>query len=94
MWTRTRGTTSQYIFQLSLKYFAVSFQIVNVAVLDYVPRVRALLAGVPARVQANYIVWRNVKSSLSFLNTAALDHALEYSKVLTGKKQYAPRWER
>ena len=66
----------------------------NVAVLDYVPRVRALLAGVPARVQANYIVWRNVKSSLSFLNTAALDHALEYSKVLTGKKQYAPRWER
>ena len=66
----------------------------NVAVLDYVPRVRALLAGVPARVQANYIVWRNVKSSLSFLNTAALDHALEYSRVLTGKKQYAPRWER
>jgi len=38
--------------------------------------------------------WRNVKSSLSFLNAAALDHALEYSKVLTGKKQYAPRWER
>ena len=83
-----------YFPTFSTIFLSILSQIVNVAVLDYVPRVRALLAGVPARVQANYIVWRNVKSSLSFLNTAALDHALEYSKVLTGKKQYAPRWER
>jgi len=69
-------------------------EIVNVAVPDFVTKLRDHLATVPARVQANYIVWRNVKSSISYLNKEALAHALEYSRVLTGKTQDVPRWER
>ena len=69
-------------------------EIVNVAVPAFIPAVRALLATVPARVQANYILWRNVKSTVSYLNSEALEHALQYSKVLTGKSKQVPRWER
>ena len=69
-------------------------EIVNVAVPAFIPAVRAHLATVPARVQANYILWRNVKSTVSYLNSEALEHALQYSKVLTGKSKQVPRWER
>ena len=69
-------------------------EIVNVAVPDFVTKLRDHLTTVPARVQANYIVWRNVKSSISYLNKEALAHALEYSRVLTGKNSDVPRWER
>ena len=74
--------------------FATENEVLNVAVPDFVTKVGEQLANVPARVQANYIVWRNVKSSISYLNSQALEHALEYDKVLTGKKQDVPRWER
>ena len=69
-------------------------EVVNVAVPSFVTKVRDHLANVPARVQANYIVWRNVKSSISYLNKEALAHALDYSRVLTGKNSDVPRWER
>ena len=69
-------------------------EIVNVAVPAFIPAVRKHLATVPARVQANYILWRNVKSTVSYLNAEALDLALQYSKVLTGKSKQVPRWER
>ena len=69
-------------------------EVVNVAVPDFITKVRDHLASVPARVQANYIIWRNVKTAISYLDSATLGHALEYAKVLTGKKQDVPRWER
>ena len=74
--------------------FVTKDEVLNVAVPEFVTKVREHLANVPARVQANYIIWRNVKSSISFLDSQALEHALEYAKVLTGKKQDVPRWER
>ena len=69
-------------------------EVVNVAVPAFITKVRDHLATVPPRVIANYILWRNVKSTVSYLNNAALEHALQYSKVLTGKSKQVPRWER
>ena len=62
-----------------------STEIVNVAVPAFIGQVRELLATVPARVQANYIMWRNVKSQVSYLSEEALDIGLEYVKAIVGK---------
>ena len=68
-----------------------SGDIVNVAVPDYVDKVRRLLAKTPARVLANYMVWGIVKSSVNYLNKQALAHKLQYNKILTGKSKHSPR---
>ena len=68
-------------------------EIVNVAVPAFIPAVRALLATVPARVQANYIIWRTVQSMVRYLNSEALEAAQQYHEVLFGMSQQAPRWE-
>ena len=62
-----------------------SNEIVNVDVPAFISQVRDLLATVPARVQANYIMWRNVKSQVSYLSEEALDIGLEYVKAIVGK---------
>jgi len=69
-------------------------EVVNVAVPKYITDFRAYIAKASPRAQANYIVWRNVKFAMSYLNEEALDIKLAYSKVLTGKAQEAPRWEK
>ena len=74
--------------------FVTEDEVINVPVPDYVTKVREHLAKVPDRVLANYIIWRNVKEVISLLNAEALQHDLEYDKVLTGKSQDLPRWEK
>merc|ERR1719481_248399 len=69
-------------------------EIVNVAVPKYITDFRELMKSATPRAQANYIVWRNVKFAMAYLNEEALDIKLAYSKVLTGKTQEAPRWEK
>ena len=69
-------------------------EVVNVAVPKYLTQFRELVAATPARVQANYIVFRNIKTNFGYLTERALDIQLEYSKALTGKKKQSPRWEK
>jgi len=69
-------------------------EVVNVAVPKYITDFAAYIPTISARAQANYIVWRNVKFAMAYLNEEALQIKLEYSKVLTGKAQEAPRWEK
>jgi len=69
-------------------------EVVNVAVPKYITDFRELMKSATPRAQANYIVWRNVKFAMAYLNEEALDIKLAYSKVLTGKTQEAPRWEK
>jgi len=69
-------------------------EVVNVAVPKYITDFAAYIPTVSARAQANYIVWRNVKFAMAYLNEEALQIKLEYNKVLTGKAQEAPRWEK
>ena len=68
-------------------------EIVDVVVPAFIPAVRTLLATVPARVQANYMIWRNVQSTVVYLSSEALEYDLQYSKVLSGESQQPPRWE-
>jgi len=69
-------------------------EIVNVKVPKYITDFKEYISKVPKRVQANYIIWRNIKSSMIYLNEKALEIQLEYNKVITGKAQKAPRWEK
>eukprot|EP00091_Calanus_sinicus_P012009 TRINITY_DN2709_c0_g1_i6.p1 TRINITY_DN2709_c0_g1~~TRINITY_DN2709_c0_g1_i6.p1 ORF type:complete len:440 (-),score=152.27 TRINITY_DN2709_c0_g1_i6:631-1917(-) len=69
-------------------------EVVNVAVPKYITDFRAYIATASPRAQANYIVWRNIKFAMGYLNEEALQIKLAYSKVLTGKAQEAPRWEK
>ena len=53
-------------------------EMIIVADPKYVLQVRELLAKVPARVQANYIVWRIVQGSMWLLDTVNVDYELDY----------------
>jgi membrane metallo-endopeptidase-like protein 1 len=70
-----------------------SEEVVNVAVPAFVKKLAAYISSVPARVQANYMMWRFIKTSLVFMDEEARDFSLEYTKALTGKETESPRWE-
>ena len=53
-------------------------EMIIVADPKYVLQVRELLAKVPARVQANYMVWRIVQGSMRLLDTVNVDYELDY----------------
>ena len=53
-------------------------EMIIVADPKYVLQVRELLAKVPARVQANYMVWRIVQGPMRLLNTVNVDYELDY----------------
>ena len=69
-------------------------ELLNVAVPGYLPAVRDLLASVPARVQANYLVWRIIMTSTDYLTSRAQVEALQFNKALTGQSRQLPRWEK
>merc|ERR1711936_1194452 len=66
-------------------------EVVNVAVPKYIEEFGKLIATVPARTIANLIMWRNVKSSMSYLSEEAIQIQLAYSKAITGKASKSPR---
>jgi len=69
-------------------------EVVNVAVPKTIRQIGELIDSAPARTVANLIMWRNVKSSMSYLTEEAIAIQLEYSKALTGKATKSPRWEK
>jgi len=69
-------------------------EIVNVKVPKYVTDFKEYISSVPSRVQANYMMWRLIKVAMSYLNEEASEIQLTYNKVITGKAQKAPRWEK
>lgn len=62
------------------------------AVPSYITKLSALLAVTPARVQANYLMWRAAAASMSYLNYNADKIGLKFTKKLTGKSGKPPRW--
>ena len=68
-------------------------EIVNVAVPKYIKEFKEMIADAPARTIANLIMWRNVKSMMSFLTEEAIQIQLVYSKAITGQSSKSPRWE-
>jgi len=68
-------------------------EIVNVQFPTFMTNLKALLSTVNNRVVANYMMWRYVKSMVSFLGESTLAIIQDYSKVLSGKRKESPRWE-
>lgn len=54
---------------------------------------KLLLFYFPCRTLANYMFWRAVQETLTFLTKAIRDRSLQYYKVLKGIKKQNPRWE-
>ena len=53
-----------------------------------------LLAATPARVQANYLLWRVVASTMTYMTEEVEKVGLKYTKKLTGQSAKPPRWKK
>ena len=60
---------------------------------SFITKTREHLATVAPRVQANYLVWRLVMQSVSYLNIKAHDLVLQFDEVLYGVSKKPPRWQ-
>ncbi|XP_054271423.1 neprilysin-2 isoform X2 [Macrosteles quadrilineatus] len=68
----------------------------EVVILDepkYIEDLEALLSNTPKRVQANYMLWRAVASSVSSLTESLRKRQLEYGTALSGRTEREPRWK-
>ncbi|XP_057331668.1 neprilysin-2-like isoform X2 [Microplitis mediator] len=65
--------------------------IVNVP--SFISDFEQLMKSTPKRVQANYVMWRAVAASVSYLNDEIRKRQLEYSTALSGKTERQPRWK-
>ena len=66
--------------------------IVNVP--SYIKNLSDILARTPARVQANYLMWRAAAASMSYLTEEADKIGLKFTKKLTGQSEQPPRWKK
>ena len=67
-------------------------EVIIVDVPNYVRALGSLLRVTPARVQANYLMWRAAASSFSYLNNQAEQIRLRFSTAVSGKTELPPRW--
>ena len=61
---------------------------------SYIEKLSELIVVTPARVQANYLMWRAAAESMSYLTEEADKIGLKFSKKLTGQSEQPPRWKR
>ena len=61
---------------------------------SYVKDLSDLLSRTSKRVQANYLMWRAVASSMSYLTEEADKIRLKFSRKITGLAAESPRWKR
>ncbi|XP_057332140.1 neprilysin-2-like [Microplitis mediator] len=52
-----------------------------------------LMKSTPKRVQANYLIWHTVASSVKYLNDGIRERQLEYNKDLYHETERRPRWK-
>lgn len=65
--------------------------IVNVP--KYISDLEELLGKTPKRVQANYVMWRVVSASVSYLTEELRKRQLQFATALTGKTERESRWK-
>lgn len=65
--------------------------IVNVPA--YIKDLGELMANVPKRVQANYVMWRASAASVSYLNDDVRKRQLAYSTAVSGRTERESRWK-
>ena len=69
-------------------------EIIIVDVPSYIKDMKALLSATPARVQANYLLWRVAASTMSYMTEDAEKIGLKFAKKLTGQSAKPPRWKK
>ena len=69
-------------------------ELIIVDVPSFVRNMSALLAATPARVQANYLMWRVAGSTMSYMTEDAEKIGLKFAKKLTGRSAKPPRWKK
>ena len=60
---------------------------------DYIRKFSTFIQTQPARVQANYMLWRAAAASMKYLTDEARKISLKFSQKLTGKSEETPRWK-
>ncbi|XP_064087548.1 neprilysin-2-like isoform X3 [Macrobrachium nipponense] len=84
----------EYINTLLSPFFKVTAdEPVVISNRELVKNLGKLVAKTPKRVIANYMMWRVTAASVGYLNEAARDIQLAYSKKLVGKGTREPRWK-
>ena len=67
-------------------------EIIIVDVPSYIQKFSQFIQKTPARVQANYMLWRAAAASMKYLTENARKISLKFSQKLTGKTEETPRW--
>uniref|UniRef100_A0A1B6DD22 Peptidase M13 N-terminal domain-containing protein n=1 Tax=Clastoptera arizonana TaxID=38151 RepID=A0A1B6DD22_9HEMI len=60
---------------------------------SYITNVSAILSNTPKRIQANYLLWRAVAGSISYLTEEVRKRQLEFGTAISGKTEREPRWK-
>lgn len=66
---------------------------VIVVVPSYISNLETILANTSRRIQANYVMWRAVAASVSYLSEELRAKQLAYTTVLSGKTERESRWK-
>ena len=69
-------------------------EIIIVDVPSYLEKMSQLISATPARVQANYLLWRVAASTMSYLTEDVEKIGLKFAKKLTGQSAKPPRWKK
>ena len=68
---------------------------VNVAVPEYLKKLKGVLSNASPRVVNNLLIWRHVQFAVDFLPEEVVGAVkLQFDKVIHGKGSKSPRWER
>ena len=58
---------------------------------EYIEKFGKFIQETPARIQANYMLWRAAAASMKYLTDQARKISLKFSQKLTGKSEETPR---
>ncbi|KAK6639892.1 hypothetical protein RUM43_008167 [Polyplax serrata] len=84
----------EYFNRLLPKHIQInSDEVVIVSVPTFIKQLEILLSRTPKRVLANYVIWRAVGASVSYLTEDLRSRQLKYSTALSGKETREARWK-
>lgn len=74
-------------------YKCKNLQVIVVSIPQYISDFEALVGKTPKRAQANYVMWRAVASSVSYLSDDLRKRQLDYTTIVTGRTEREARWK-
>ncbi|GLV37796.1 Neprilysin 2 [Carabus blaptoides fortunei] len=81
-----------YISKLLNGVTVTEDEVIILQSLNYLNGLFKLLNDTPKRIQANYLLWRVVENSVSFLSHVARKYLLQYTRIVSGTTALSSRW--